>query len=153
MLVPFLLLWRHHDQGILENRHLIRGFLTVSEDIWLELHDRKHGGRKAWCWGLTSDTKHTSVHPRWRTQDRPKRGYHQSPIWWTNEFLLELFTGILNITFEELLRGTEMTQRQLYHQGPPQHAWQLTEPGGTWNTAHPQLNRLENVLSPVPQLV
>ena len=31
--------------------------------------------------------------------------------------------------------GAEMTQRQLYHQGPPQHEWQLTNLE-TWSTLH-----------------
>ena len=31
--------------------------------------------------------------------------------------------------------GAEMTQRQLYHQGPPQHEWQLTNLE-TWGTLH-----------------
>lgn len=54
-------------------------------------------------------------------QREPKRetnyGCHQSQTWWTNRF----YWGYL----QEYSEGAEMTQRQLYHQSPLQHAWQL----------------------------
>lgn len=40
------------------------------------------------------------------------------------------FIGIIYRNMGEgLLRGTEMTQRQLHQQGPHKHVWQLTKPG------------------------
>lgn len=141
--------WPRHLRKQAFNSRLpysFRGYMTWTS--WQEAWRQEGMVLRSYIWHKTYICSSQMENPR-----QTKAWIHQSPIWWTNEFLLELFTGILNITFEELLRGTEMTQRQLYHQGPPQHAWQLTEPGGTWNTAHPQLNRLETVLSPVAQLV
>lgn len=64
-----------------------------------------------------------------RQRGSPWQTYHQSPIWSTS------FIGVTYRNMGRLLKGSEVTQRQLHQQGAPQHERQLTKLG-TWNTLH-----------------
>lgn len=78
---------------------------------------------------LGQDSTHIGVYRKPTT--KPKYGYHQSSTWWIMSFIGVTYRNM----GEGSCTGAEMTQRQLYHQGPPQHEWQLTNLE-TWSTLH-----------------